>query len=105
MLPPKPRYRRAEASQYLAEHHGIRRAPSTLAKLACIGGGPEFQSANRVPYYTPKALDEWAAFLLTGPRRSTSSPGTGATQAKHRSKTSGLSVRSRLIPSDGDAGE
>jgi hypothetical protein len=105
MLPPKPRYRRAEASQYLTEHHGIRRAPSTLAKLACIGGGPEFQSVNRVPYYTPKALDEWAACLLTGPRRSTSDLGIGAAQANHRLETSGLNVRSRLIPSDGDVDE
>jgi hypothetical protein len=104
MLPAKPRYRRAEATQYLTEHHGIRRAPSTLAKLACIGGGPEFQSVNRVPYYTPKALDEWATSLLTGPRRSTSDPGTAApSPVAPRLRAPGLGGPRNVIPSDDDA--
>ena len=43
------RLRRAEASAYLKEKYYIDRKPSTLAKLACIGGGPRFQSAGRIP--------------------------------------------------------
>ena len=38
---------RREASQYLLEHHGIKRAPGTLAKLACLGGGPLYRLAGR----------------------------------------------------------
>ena len=34
------RLRRAEASAYLKEKHGIDRAPTTLAKYAVVGGGP-----------------------------------------------------------------
>jgi len=34
---------RKEAAQFLTAH-GYRTAPATLAKLACIGGGPAFES-------------------------------------------------------------
>ncbi len=68
----KPRLRRAEASAYLLEHHGIERKPSTLAKLACIGGSPAFQKANRIPYYSPSDLDAWAESVLSEKVRSTS---------------------------------
>jgi hypothetical protein len=30
---------------------GYRTAPATLAKLACIGGGPTFESFGRKPLY------------------------------------------------------
>jgi hypothetical protein len=64
--------RRKAASDYLRETHGLERAPSTLAKLAVIGGGPIFRHAGRVPLYAPEDLDEWATSKL-GPRmRSTS---------------------------------
>lgn len=33
------RLRRSAASEYLKEKWGIERKPTTLAKLACIGGG------------------------------------------------------------------
>jgi len=69
---PSRRLRRTEASEYLLERWGIRRAPSTLAKLAVIGGGPAFQSANRTPLYLPDELDRWAESLLTPLRTSTS---------------------------------
>ncbi len=70
--------RRAEASNYLAQRHGIVRAPSTLAKLAVIGGGPKFYSAGRFPLYPPGELDAWAA-AISGPlRASTSDGGAGS---------------------------
>jgi hypothetical protein len=51
---------------------GLDRAPSTLAKLAVIGGGPIFRRAGRVPLYSPEDLDAWAESLLSPPMRSTS---------------------------------
>lgn len=64
--------RRAAASVYLKEKHGIERSPATLAKYASIGGGPEFRRAGRVPLYTPDALDKYAESILSKPVRSTS---------------------------------
>jgi hypothetical protein len=66
--------RRKAASQYLRETHGLERAPSTLAKLAVIGGGPIFRRAGRIPLYSPDDLDCWAESLLSAPMRSTSEP-------------------------------
>jgi len=66
------RLRRKEASRYLKDQWGIERAPSTLAKLATIDGGPKFQRAGRTPLYMPEALDEWAEGLLSKPITSTS---------------------------------
>ena len=70
--------RRVEASAYLFQKHGIERAPSTLAKLACVGGGPVFRLAGRWPLYAPADLDAWAASITTGPRASTSDQGEAA---------------------------
>jgi hypothetical protein len=64
--------RRKAASDYLRETHGLERAPSTLAKLAVIGGGPTFRRAGRIPVYATDDLDEWAISLLSPPMRSTS---------------------------------
>jgi hypothetical protein len=64
--------RRKAASDYLRETRGLERAPSTLAKLAVIGGGPIFRRAGRVPLYSPDDLDAWAESLLGPPMRSTS---------------------------------
>ncbi|MFP4098863.1 MAG: hypothetical protein ACLFP8_05990 [Alphaproteobacteria bacterium] len=66
------RLRRKEASRYLKERWGIDRAPSTLAKLATIGGGPRFQKANRIPLYSTQDLDIWASGLLSPSVASTS---------------------------------
>lgn len=71
----KPRLRRWEASSYLEAVHGIQMAPTTLAKLASIGGGPKFQRINRTPLYATSALDEWAAQKLSRPMASTSDEG------------------------------
>lgn len=70
-LCPRP-LRRAEASAYLLERHGIQRRPATLAKLAVIGGGPIFRRAGRVPLYSPTDLDEFAARITSAPVHSTS---------------------------------
>jgi hypothetical protein len=67
---------RKEAAQFLTSH-GYRTAPATLAKLACIGGGPIFESFGRRPLYRETELLAWAQARSTGPRRSTSDPGTG----------------------------
>ena len=75
MTTPIRRLRRTEASQYLKENWGIDRAPSTLAKLATLGGGPKFEKANRIPLYAPEFLDEWARSILSPPMTSTSDTG------------------------------
>lgn len=72
------RVRRREASAYLAEVHGLQEAPTTLAKRACLGGGPVFELFGRTTYYRTKSLDLWAAERLSGPRRSTSDRRKGA---------------------------
>ena len=56
----RDRLRRWEASQYLWDVHGIKCAPSSLAKYACAGTGPPFQYFNDwIPIYTPAGLDRW----------------------------------------------
>jgi hypothetical protein len=72
------RFRRAEASAYLQDKWGIVRAPATLAKLACIGGGPRFESANRQPLYPEPELDAWAKSILSPLKSSTSDRGAEA---------------------------
>ncbi len=56
----RPRLRRKVAAEYLELRWGITIAPSTMAKWACTGGGPEYQLMNRTPLYTPVGLDAWA---------------------------------------------
>ena len=62
---------RKEAAQFLTDR-GYRTAPATLAKLACVGGGPTFESFGRRPLYREPDLLAWAQARTTGPRRSTS---------------------------------
>jgi hypothetical protein len=64
-------FRRKEAGQYLREKFGFG-SPATLAKLACIGGGPEFFKAGSIVLYAEKPLDAWALSKISGPKRSTS---------------------------------
>ena len=66
---------RKQAAAFLTER-GYRTAPATLAKLACLGGGPIFESFGRRPLYREADLLAWAKAKTTGPRRSTSDPGT-----------------------------
>ena len=73
----KPRLRRWEASRYLLDQYGIEMAVATLAKLACLGGGPPFQKAGRLPLYPVDLLDVWAVARLGPVVRSTSESGHG----------------------------
>lgn len=68
----KPRLRRADASAYLLEQHGVTLSPSTLAKLAVLGGGPAFRKDGRYPLYDVTELDRFAAARLGEPMSSTS---------------------------------
>jgi hypothetical protein len=72
MQSPIPNMRRAEAARYIRETHGIPCAPATLAKYACIGGGPAFRKAGKFPIYARDDLDAWAESRLSKPVRSTS---------------------------------
>ena len=65
---------RRQAAAFLTAR-GYRTAPATLAKLACVGGGPTFESFGRKPLYREADLLAWAKAKTTGPRRSTSDPG------------------------------
>jgi hypothetical protein len=65
------------AAQFLTDL-GYRTAHATLAKLACIGGGPTFESFGRKPLYREADLLAWAEGKTSGPRRSTSDPGRAA---------------------------
>lgn len=69
----KPRrLRRDKASAYLKDQHGVDCATRTLAKLACIGGGPEMIYSGRWPLYPIEKLDEWARARLSPAVRSVS---------------------------------
>ena len=70
--PSRPYLRREAASRYLLEVWGISNATATLAKLAVVGGGPEFHKAGRWPLYPPDRLDDYARKLLGKLRASTS---------------------------------
>jgi len=63
---------RQEASRYLFERWGVRRAAATLAKRAVIGGGPVFEKEGRRAVYRTENLDKWAQGRLSGPYASTS---------------------------------
>jgi hypothetical protein len=63
--------RRKQAGEYLKSKYGFG-SEKTLAKLACIGGGPEFRKAGPAAIYEPPKLDEWALSKIGAPQRSTS---------------------------------
>jgi len=67
-----PRLRRSQAVQYLRAVHGIPTTVATLAKLACIGGGPAFQKMGRIVLYPAVELDRWAEARISALRRNTS---------------------------------
>ncbi len=64
--------RRPAAAEYVQSRWGVPCAARTLAKLAVVGGGPEFRKAGRTPLYEPSRLDDWAKAKI-GPRRRTTS--------------------------------
>ena len=63
--------RRKAAGDYLKQKFGFG-SEKTLAKLACLGGGPEFRKAANAALYEPEKLDEWALAKIGPPKRSTS---------------------------------
>ncbi len=63
--------RRKAAGEYLKAKYGFG-SEKTLAKLACIGGGPEFCKAGTAALYQPAKLDEWALAKIGPSQRSTS---------------------------------
>jgi hypothetical protein len=71
MLASRHRLTRRESAEFLAQN-GFQVAASTLAKYACVGGGPIFESFGRRPLYKPTDLLAWAQSRCSGPRRSTS---------------------------------
>jgi hypothetical protein len=52
----KRRHRRPAASSYLKDAWNLDYTPRTLAKLACIGGGPPMEYAGRFPLYPEDGL-------------------------------------------------
>lgn len=62
---------RREASEYLFEKYGIKRSANTLAKLACVGGGPKFRKVGRGVIYDQAALDAFAKDITSSPIRTT----------------------------------
>jgi hypothetical protein len=65
---------RREAAEYLARNYGTAAiAEVTLARYACVGGGPEFHKIGKKRVaYTVEALDAWMADRISPARRSTS---------------------------------
>lgn len=57
--------RRKEAAIYLQKRYGAYTV-QTLAKLACVGGGPPFRKLGPFPLYTEAELDLWAEAKMTG---------------------------------------
>jgi hypothetical protein len=64
--------RRVRAAHYIRDRYDIPCEPATLAKYACVGGGPPFFKAGRIPIYPRTGLDEWARTRLGALVRSTS---------------------------------
>lgn len=62
--------RREQAAEYLQSKFGVF-THQTLAKLACVGGGPRFRKFGRYPVYTVEDLDEWIAARMSAPFDST----------------------------------
>jgi hypothetical protein len=63
--------RRKQAGEYLKSRYGFG-SEKTLAKLASVGGGPEFRKAGVAAVYEPAKLDEWALAKIGAPQNSTS---------------------------------
>lgn len=62
--------RREQAAAYLQSRYGAY-TTETLAKLACVGGGPRFRRLGRWPVYTIADLDAWVLGRLSEPVGST----------------------------------
>jgi hypothetical protein len=67
--------RRRAAAEYLREQRRVTCSEKTLAKLACIGGGPVYRLFGRIPLYASLDLDAYADSKLGRPVRPTSEYG------------------------------
>ncbi|MBM3553797.1 MAG: hypothetical protein FJX45_19145 [Alphaproteobacteria bacterium] len=65
--------RRKAAGEYLKSKYGFG-SEKTLAKLASVGGGPEFRKGFGAALYEQAALDQWALSKIGEPQTSTSDP-------------------------------
>ena len=65
--------RRKQAGDYLKQTYGFG-SEKTLAKLACVGGGPFYHRAfgGKAVLYTRADLDAWALAKIGRPQQSTS---------------------------------
>jgi hypothetical protein len=68
--------RRKAAAIHVREKFGIPCAESWLAKLACVGGGPPYRLAGRIPLYAPTDLDNWATSRLSPAVKNTAEYGS-----------------------------
>lgn len=57
------RVSRKKSAQYLTDH-GYEISHNTLQKLACVGGGPEYEKWGNRCLYLPEKLIEWAESRL-----------------------------------------
>jgi hypothetical protein len=69
--------RRSEAAKYLQEQLGAYTV-ETLAKLACVGGGPLFVKVGPYPLYSVEDLDAWIASRMSKPVAHNAELGPGA---------------------------
>ena len=67
-----PYLRRRAAAEYLRSRWGIPCSEKTMAKLACVGGGPVYRLCGKIPLYSPADLDAFAESKIGKPVRSTS---------------------------------
>ena len=67
-----PYLRRRAAAEYMRARWGIPCSEKTLAKIACVGGGPIYRLFGRIPLYLIADLDAYAEAKLSKPVRSTS---------------------------------
>jgi hypothetical protein len=56
---------RKETSEYIEGKFGVSYKPNTLARLACVGGGPEYLKIGQRVVYTPESTDRWIAGMLS----------------------------------------
>lgn len=64
--------RRKEAAEYVRKTFGVPCAPSTLAKLASVGGGPPYKRFGRHPMYFETGLRAWVQSRMSETYSSTS---------------------------------
>jgi len=57
--------RRDHAAAYIRDVHGVPCSKNTLAKLATLGGGPQFRKFGPTPLYSPSDLDAWVKSRLS----------------------------------------